>query len=266
MSAFSLGFHEEERVIARARACLEQARQAGGVKQEDFASLLEEYEKLFRQSMRLIKMGDRMQQKLSDLNETLERKQEELIHLAATDMLTGLINRRAFMDLANQALSIAKRHNKPLSLFLLDIDHFKRINDVYGHDIGDLALKHVACTGNNALRAEDVFARFGGEEFVALVPMTTPERALYVAERMRRSIENDHFVANEKKIYCTASIGISCFGQHALTVDQLLKSADEALYAAKSKGRNCVIIHPSCDMMNVYFSRYHKGPEASHAI
>ncbi|AGW12523.1 putative diguanylate cyclase [Megalodesulfovibrio gigas DSM 1382 = ATCC 19364] len=243
MNAFALGFHEEERVIARCRTCLEQAEHDDCCMREEFTFLLGEYEKLFRQSMRLVKMGDRMQQKLATLNEALERKQEELLRLAATDMLTGLANRRAFMETAHQALSRATRHALPLSLFLVDADHFKRINDTYGHDAGDLVLRNIAVIGKASLRAEDLFARLGGEEFAALLPDADLAESLQVADRLRSNMAQCAVPVQGHRIGYTVSIGVATIGGRVDTVDRLIKAADEALYAAKAAGRNQVAAH-----------------------
>ncbi|GAB7081287.1 GGDEF domain-containing protein [Megalodesulfovibrio paquesii] len=246
MNAFALGFQEEERVISRCRSCLEHAEHADCPMREEFIFLLAEYEKLFRQSMRLVKMGDRMQQKLAGLNDTLERKQEELLRLAATDVLTGLANRRAFMDAAHTALSRAARHNLPLSLFLVDADHFKQINDSYGHDAGDLVLKNIAVMGKASLRAEDLFARFGGEEFAALLPDAELPEALAAAERLRHNMAQCAVAVQGRRIRYTVSVGVATLGSCATqgtavdTVDRLIKAADEALYRAKAAGRNTV--------------------------
>jgi len=255
MNAFALGFHEEEQVIARARVCLD-AQDRDCVLRGEFALLLGEYEKLLRQSMRLVRMGDRMHQQLADLNAALRRKQEDLTRLAATDMLTGLCNRRAFMEAAQQALSRARRQGAPLSLLLIDADEFKRVNDTHGHAVGDEVLRRIARTARETLRAEDVVARIGGEEFTALLPDAGPEQAAQAAERLRAAMERSRPAPGETAVACTLSIGVACLepppaavpdvSPDALPdgVEALLRAADEALYAAKAGGRNRVFLAP----------------------
>ncbi len=245
MNAPALGFHDEEQIIAAARERLMAVAGQECPLRQDYASLLAEYEKLFRQSMRLVKMGDRMQHKLANLNEALQHKQKELECMAATDALTGLCNRRAFMEHAHQELSRAARHQTPLSLLLLDADKFKTINDTYGHDVGDRVLQRLAEVGRHSLRAEDLFARFGGEEFVAILPGAGEEDALTIAERLRQDMEDVVVPLANGEVRFTVSIGVASHCPECNTVEQLIKAADLALYVAKRDGRNRVMQPPS---------------------
>lgn len=243
MNAPALGFHEEEQVITRARQCLEEEAGTKCPTREEFQFLLSEYEKLFRQSMRLVRMGDRMQNKLSKLNDALNHKQEELLHMAATDALTGLCNRRAFMEHAGQELARAARHGSALSLLLLDADKFKQINDTFGHDAGDKVLQKIASIGKHAMRTEDTFARFGGEEFIALLPSAACDDALRIAERLRLDMERSPMQHENVEVCFTVSIGVASLSEHCNTVEHLIKTADLGLYAAKDGGRNRVAMH-----------------------
>jgi len=182
----------------------------------------------------------KMVENLTGLIEKTKREKSLYETMALTDPLTGLYNRRMFMELAKKELSRAQRYGEPLSLVLLDIDHFKKINDTYGHDAGDLAIRHVAEILRKNLRSADVVARWGGEEFVILLPKTELEEAVKVAEKLRRLVEGDLLkLPDGKTVRLTFSAGVSTF-REGESLDQLLKEADEALYEAKRKGRNRV--------------------------
>lgn len=171
-----------------------------------------------------------------------EKKQleGELQRLATTDVLTQSSNRRHFFECAQQAFDNAREAGTPLAFLLLDIDDFKRINDSYGHLAGDKVLKIVADQLRKRLRARDFIARFGGEEFVLLLPQTSPAAAAQVAEALRAAIEACPFHFKGERVVITTSIGLSTFrsGERG---DQVLKRADAALYRAKDQGRNRVL-------------------------
>lgn len=159
---------------------------------------------------------------------------------AHTDPLTGLANRRALFERAKQEEDRAKRQNSDLSLLALDIDHFKKINDQYGHDAGDSALKCMAAWSNEKLRNIDLLARTGGEEFIILLPDTNTSQAMIAAERLRAHIEKNTVpIKNAESIRFTASFGLVQI-QRGETFDSALARADKALYQAKADGRNCV--------------------------
>jgi diguanylate cyclase (GGDEF)-like protein/PAS domain S-box-containing protein len=173
-----------------------------------------------------------------------ERKsfEDKLRKLATTDSLTNIWNRRHFRYLAKRELDRTKRYGGELALMMIDLDHFKRINDTYGHAVGDEALKTVAAIGRATLRRIDMFARYGGEEFVIALPETSLEQALQVAERLRLTL-NETPITTEteaKPLYMTVSIGLTVTGPGSADLNTLLKQADEALYRAKDNGRNRV--------------------------
>ncbi|MGO4110526.1 histidine kinase N-terminal 7TM domain-containing protein [Paenibacillus sp. YAF4_2] len=174
------------------------------------------------------------------------RLQEQLRELAYHDGLTGIFNRLHFIHLSEALLHQSITKDEPLALLLFDIDHFKQINDVYGHDVGDRALLHVVEVCRNILRPEDVFGRYGGEEFVMAMPGLSWEAAEAAAQRIRSEIAAQSMVAatSEQEISVTASFGIAvarggCEEKDG-GINQLLKSADNALYEAKNSGRNTV--------------------------
>lgn len=152
--------------------------------------------------------------------------------MADTDQLTGIANRRRITDELDRAVSMARRHGQALSIAIFDIDHFKRINDTYGHQVGDVVLKRVAKTAVKAVRRGDVVGRFGGEEFVIVLPHASAQTALVVTERVRSAIEAGGHNPN-----VTVSIGIAELAEGE-TCERLLQRADEALYVAKKEGRN----------------------------
>lgn len=180
---------------------------------------------------------------VASVRDITERKEfEEKLHvLATTDPLTGLLNRREFLDTAEREIRRAKRHQQGLALLMLDVDHFKFVNDSYGHEAGDKVLQHLAQVCLETLRAEDACARIGGEEFAMVVTETDRDGALRAAERLRRGIEQSQVRHDGKAISITVSIGVALAFEHdASTVPALLNQADAALYRAKARGRNCV--------------------------
>jgi diguanylate cyclase (GGDEF)-like protein/PAS domain S-box-containing protein len=177
------------------------------------------------------------------LRDITERKhmEEELRTLAFTDSLTGVNNRRRFLDLARAELSRARRHGRPFSFFILDIDFFKDINDTYGHDQGDLVLVRLTATCLGALRDIDVFGRLGGEEFGAILVETDLEQATVIAERLRAAVAENAIDMHGSRVTITVSIGVSMWREDDDAFGDLMRRADKALYAAKDQGRNRVV-------------------------
>ena len=174
-----------------------------------------------------------------------KRLERRLNHLALTDELTGTSNRRHFIELAQNEFARARRHVRSLVMFMLDLDHFKQINDDYGHEAGDLVLIEVVQGCEESLRAGEALGRIGGEEFAAILPDTDLQSAAIVAERIRNRIENIDVVHNGRSIAVTTSIGMAELSAADGNVQDLLNRADAALYQAKSAGRNCVRSQPS---------------------
>ena len=176
---------------------------------------------------------------LRDITEQ-RRIEEKLQQLALTDSLTGCLNRRAFFELAPLEFERSRRYKHPFSLILLDVDNFKKINDTYGHLIGDQVLEGMAYACQQSLRDTDKLARYGGEEFVVMLPETDPEGARLAAERMRQIIETFAVNSTQGSVQITVSLGVTTFepGQIQSSLDRLLGQADQALYRAKQTGRN----------------------------
>ena len=179
----------------------------------------------------------------------------ELQHLAIKDPLTGLLNRRGFYRQAKREVSRAKRYEHPLSLIMIDIDYFKQVNDDFGHDIGDQVIQSLGRQCMSVIRSTDLSCRFGGEEFVILLPESKPEIAWEVAERLRREIANMTTSTNKGVVSVTISIGITfldnCDEQDdsRIALERMLSQADQALYSSKIKGRNQITVWDS-DLAN----------------
>ena len=162
--------------------------------------------------------------------------------LAIHDGLTGLYNHREFQRQLQVELERAQRYKHPLSLLMLDIDHFKNFNDKYGHQAGDDVLRALADQMRQEVRAVDYVARYGGEEFVIILPEMAASEALTVAERLRKSIAASTVIISEgQSVNVTVSIGVATFPEDADSKDKLIAVADKALYAAKAAGRNKVL-------------------------
>ncbi len=165
---------------------------------------------------------------------------EELSKLAHTDPLTGLMNRRQFRLLADQEFSRAERTHHQLFVMMLDIDHFKRVNDTHGHDVGDQALIAIAEVLNIGIRSMDILARWGGEEFLVLLPETNMAGATLIAERIRQKVSQIKLPKIPEGL--TISIGL-CEAKPGMELKTATSLADQALYQAKAKGRNCVVCY-----------------------
>lgn len=178
--------------------------------------------------------------KLETASRELMQQKEAAEALARTDVLTGLANRRAFDEAVQREIRRAVRYGEPLALILTDIDRFKAINDTYGHHAGDQVLVNFAHTLRAAVREVDLVGRWGGEEFVILMPGTALEEARQAAERMRQAMATAPACCGEAAYAYTASFGVAAVTTAMPTLDDLLRRADQALYRAKENGRNRV--------------------------
>lgn len=158
------------------------------------------------------------------------------------DPLSSVYNRRAFNVLGQQNFGLAKRHKQKLSVIMCDIDFFKKVNDTHGHAVGDDVIKMVAKILTSSIRETDIVARFGGEEFIILLPYTTEDEAIFVAEKIRHIIENRTIESRGKQVTVTISLGVSQMKEQDDNIESIIVRADEALYLAKSKGRNQTVL------------------------
>ena len=169
--------------------------------------------------------------------------EEKLKHLASTDGLTNLANRRVFFEKGNRLFQNAKDTCTPFGVLMLDLDHFKRINDQYGHQIGDHVLKEITAIIKDNVRKEDLVARYGGEEFSVLVRDVHLEILEQLAEKIRRQIEKTPIAIGDTSLHVTLSVGAAIYKTHMISFDDMVNSADTALYDAKERGRNLSVIN-----------------------
>jgi len=177
--------------------------------------------------------------RLQEANARLEALNRELLRQAIHDGLTGLFNRSYLDEALPRELARAERDNRPIGLLILDIDHFKQVNDRHGHSAGDRVLARVARLVRTLVRAGDIPCRYGGDELVAVMPGATREEALQAGERIRSSVAEDRAVADVDPV--TVSIGVAVYPEDATTATDLFRHADRALYEAKDLGRNRVV-------------------------
>jgi diguanylate cyclase (GGDEF)-like protein len=174
------------------------------------------------------------------------RLRDSLRTQAVRDGLTGLYNRRYFEEAAERELARAKRYHRQLSMMVLDVDHFKRFNDTHGHDAGDSLLREVGQLLRSSVRQSDVACRYGGEEFVLILPESSPEEALRRANQIREAFHRLGLSHHGKALgSVSVSIGIAAYPDHGLERDVIVRSADAALYRAKHEGRDRALIAPS---------------------
>ena len=186
---------------------------------------------------------DQMAQSLQEREAALQKALRETRELAITDPLTGLHNRRYLWELLGRELLKARRNRTPVAAILADIDHFKRFNDTWGHEAGDLVLKRVADVIREHVRGSDIGCRYGGEELAVILPETALEVAVERAERIRRGIAGLRLEHGGHRLDAvTSSFGVAMFPQHADNAEALLRAADEALYEAKKAGRDRVVV------------------------
>jgi diguanylate cyclase (GGDEF)-like protein/PAS domain S-box-containing protein len=189
---------------------------------------------------RIIILRDITQRKQSEIQ--LKALQEQCYEQSIHDPLTGLYNRRFFSESILREAGKAAREQKPISIAIIDIDYFKQVNDSYGHEAGDMALIHLAGIFSKLTRVGDYVFRYGGEEFLIMMPETSLTAATQIAERCRQHVENSILNYTDSQISMTISIGVACLLPGELGYETAVKAADAALYRAKEKGRNCVVV------------------------
>jgi diguanylate cyclase (GGDEF)-like protein len=265
-------FDNEEKVIKQAEDLAVSFDEHAKLVHENMKSLAVGYRRSYREQQRLIRLSDRQQvqlrqmtvelqnvnerleeqaQKLEGLNGALQEEikqkkllEEELRAIATIDSLTGVYARHQLLEFGENELKRFLRAGHPLCTLMLDIDHFKKINDTYGHSVGDSALKHFTDVCRASLRTTDTIGRIGGEEFVIIMPDTVLDDGYEVAERIRSNVEESIFCRDDLSLSftLTVSIGLYEFTKEDHSFEQSLSKADSALYEAKGAGRNHVII------------------------
>jgi diguanylate cyclase (GGDEF)-like protein len=186
-----------------------------------------------------------LERQVEDRTRQLTAALEEVTRLSRVDPLTQTFNRRAFTEYASQALQLAQRHDRIAALLMCDLDHFKYVNDTYGHQAGDTILQEVARGLDRSLRSTDKVGRFGGEEFIVLLTETEAENVAQVAERCRQAVRSIPVASLVPGMPGpqTVSIGAAVYPEHGESLDTLLRCADEALYQAKGAGRDCAVLY-----------------------
>jgi diguanylate cyclase (GGDEF)-like protein len=225
----------DDPVILKFLPILNQKHFASSPLYDEFSSLFQKYIRLTKRLKRIIRISDSFQSQLQELKNKLELS-------SRTDYLTELSNRRDMYDKLESEFSRSLRHNKRFAIVMVDFDHFKNINDTYGHDVGDRVLIAAARIFKAHVRKEDSCARWGGEEFLLLLPETDGKNALEVAEKLRELIAGLSIDANGTEIRTTVSLGISIVTPEE-TLNNCIKRSDEALFLAKKAGRNRSVLH-----------------------
>lgn len=256
-SGFSL-FDEEERVLDQTQTMLHKLEEvADGVR-----GLAQAYGKSYREQRRLVRLSDRMQLDLQTANMRLEEQAEELkalnraladeveqrkalaeeVHrMAITDPLTGMFTRRHLYEVGERELMRSGRHDLPLSVLLIDVDHLKAVNDAFGMAAGDEVMRGLAALFSRLFRVADVTGRLGGEEFCAVLPDTPVEEAIALAGRLRAEVEEMRIPMQDAALRVTVSVGVIAYDGGTPSLDRLLQHADTALYQAKAAGCNTVM-------------------------
>lgn len=205
---------------------------------------VERYE-LLKRNQDLVKqlraVNENLEKMVSQRTIELKLANEKLSELAMTDPLTRVWNRRAFFTRLNEEIERSKRYRHSIVIAMIDVDHFKHFNDMEGHPAGDEALRKIAQTLLSNLRKTDALGRYGGEEFIVLMPETNAQAGLDICERLRSSVEHETFQGTKGPAYLTVSVGFACFPDEGQIADELVKAADQALYQAKQIGRNRVV-------------------------
>ncbi|HCM26038.1 MAG TPA: hypothetical protein DIC34_05740 [Treponema sp.] len=178
--------------------------------------------------------------------------EQEMRLLATYDHLTGAYNRNSFFSISASILNLLKREKLPLTALYIDIDHFKKVNDTFGHDVGDFVLKNIGKYVIENIRKSDIVGRIGGEEFVVALPKTDIDDGITIAEKLRKGISEFEMIHDGcATIKISVSIGISCNSNNEnIDIDELLKKADSALYHAKNSGRNRIYVNQDSAQMN----------------
>ncbi|MBR0911383.1 sensor domain-containing diguanylate cyclase [Bradyrhizobium japonicum] len=239
-----IAFTQEADRIGRAHGPTMLARQSGSAEVVQLSRAL-------RSLLRRIGLAEeRTKEAELRATENAMQLQEDMLklrHLADTDFMTGLMNRRSFLAVADDTVAYCRRYKRNMATLMIDIDHFKKINDTHGHAAGDDAIKRVAEIVSQSIRTTDKAARFGGEEFVVLLREIDQETAILLADRIRTSIESARVTHENLVIPITVSVGLALFDESDRDVQDIIERADQGLYVAKKTGRNRTFLMPAED-------------------
>ncbi|NOX08566.1 MAG: diguanylate cyclase [Gammaproteobacteria bacterium] len=189
----------------------------------------------------------------NQMAEQLDQSHQQIREMSIRDYLTGLFNRREFMRLLTLEMDRSVRHQHLFALIIFDLDHFKEINDRFGHPAGDKVLTTISKIIGSELRPHDVICRYGGEEFSILLPITSCNEAMNTAERLRKNIQHSKIpLHNNETFSFTASFGVACYPNNGEQIEDIIQAADKALYHAKHKGRNSVVLAENDQNMELF--------------
>ncbi|MEA2103464.1 MAG: GGDEF domain-containing protein [Candidatus Cloacimonadota bacterium] len=249
----SLGsiFEKEAKIVVDCQKILENPDTSKTELLKEFNILTKEYQKILRSFAKITRLSDSSNKKLFHTHELLKDKSLELketniklYKVSITDKLTQIYNRSFLLKSFAKEFLQSKRYNFDLSCIMIDIDHFKKVNDNYGHLVGDFMLKEITHTIQDHIRQADTFGRYGGEEFLIILPYTNIDNAYIVSEKIRKVIEVSEFFYEDKLLKATISLGLSDNQSSKITkIDDMIKRSDIALYRAKNEGRNCTRIY-----------------------
>jgi diguanylate cyclase (GGDEF)-like protein len=203
--------------------------------------LEEKNRNLLAKELELTKLNQNLEKLVEQRTSELRLANEKLSELASTDPLTKLLNRRAFFAKFAEELERSKRYKHKISVAMIDVDHFKSFNDMEGHLCGDEALRKISQIFMSSLRKTDVLSRYGGEEFLLMMPETNVIAGTEICDRLRAAVETNVFQGQNAPAYLTVSIGVAGYSEQGTTPQELVKAADQALYQAKEFGRNRVV-------------------------
>lgn len=239
-------FQKENEILAKCDEIIKNPHIEKSKLLDEFKFLTSEYKKILRSFAKITRLSDSSTKKLFHTHDLLKIKSQELeeinqklYEVSITDQLTQIYNRGFLLEAFATEFQKSKRYNFTLSCIMLDIDHFKKINDKYGHLTGDFILKDITRIIQESIRQADTFGRYGGEEFMIVIPYVNSNKAFLVAEKIRKLIDHTEFVSNGTKIKATISLGVSDNKSTSITtIDDMIKRSDDALYKAKNDGRN----------------------------
>lgn len=235
-------FTEEKEILEHTSKVLDANTIDCDLLRSEYNLLSSHYRKLLTMSKKLVTMADKNHKQLRDKNQKLIDAEEQLLKLAVTDALTGLLNRHGISNWLDNEIVRYNRNGTSFTLFLLDIDLFKNVNDQYGHNMGDVVLQRISQIMLNSIREQDTVARWGGEEFLLVFPDTDIDGGYIIAEKIRKKVNNLVIEFNNIVVNVTVSLG-GCSYSGDMGLLSNLEMADKALYQSKTEGRNKVNVY-----------------------